>query len=118
MNAPKQKYLFHSGDARWHGAVKYYKAVKDEAAGSVRTPAVFIDADFIIRGLSGTEATHAAQQKMTVTNIIMMRFFPGLTNDMWIDLDDGTTYAIRGIVNVNMRNRVYMLWCDLSTDLR
>lgn len=99
--------------------VNMYQTVPDDQGGESKVPVVFDSTFVYIRELTGQEIYVAQQQKMTVTCMCEMRFMPGLRDDMWLTtVKDGISFAIRSIIDVELRRRKHLLMLEQRKDLK
>lgn len=118
MKAPNA-FKIQSGRMRTRVTINHYVAQNDDQGGQSQVPTVFQTSYIYIRELTGQEIYVAQQQKMSVTCAAELRFVPGLSDDMWLTtLLDRTTFAIRSIIDVELRRRKHLLMLELRKDLR
>lgn len=113
----EKPFVIEAGRLRHTGEIIQKLRTADGVGGSSESPSVFKTVACAVRPLNGRELYIATQQKMAVSVAIDMRFTEGITNAMWIKVA-GLNYAIRAVLDLELRNRRITLLTEQRNDLK
>jgi SPP1 family predicted phage head-tail adaptor len=100
--------------ARQNRVTLYTPGGRDASSGKTLAPTVWGGGDrwCAMRALNGAELYKAQQIAQTVTQLLVLSYEPGISENMTVKTSDGRTLQIRFIEDPDSRGVDLWLYCD------